>query len=707
MEPATLANSWPPPTDTPYVVEAISAGDKRFQRVVAMWGVERKTLGLFPVGAFEARANAGHLLVASTSDGSVLGYLTYRAQRRLNCAIIIHLCVARDLRGRNISDALWGALKREALKLGWDSVRLKCRRDYHHTHKLWKRLGFVARTDVDGRSRAGSELTLWVHTLRSENLLQFSGDEDDDRLKAVIDANVFYDLRGKTGNKDEESAVLLEPWLEESVVLCVVDELHNEIDRREAREDRDHLHREAQQFKELNGLSEAYDKAYGIAVELLGEPGKSESKRSDRKQLAKAATGKADAFITRDQQILDAAAEIERRLGLRVMTPGELSSKLDEAERAHVYQPARLSGTTLIQRVMRADDLDLVVSCFQASKAGETKSELTRVMRANLSQKRAICPPEMLVVWQDESTPIAFFVRTVDRQNNRVLVDYVRVAPGGIERTLLRHILLTLVRETSDGGLDELRISDSYLAPVATEALRELHFESVTDGWRRMTPAVFGDREQLCRFLAERTVEAAHQADAAPRHNLPASVMEERYWPAKVLGEGVPTYIISIKATWAAQLFDKHLAEEELFGAFARLALNREQVYYRSARAAGLSAPARILWYVCKDDGTDGAMAIRACSRLLSFETGTAKELFRRYQRIGIYQWREILAAADNKPFADIMAIRFADSEPFKQPVPVAFVRGIGIKSQFQSPTQITEDQFEAIYSFGMSRSHP
>ncbi|MCS6245829.1 MAG: GNAT family N-acetyltransferase [Opitutus sp.] len=707
MEPDNFANPLPSSIDAPYVVETIGAEDKRFQEVIAMWGIERKTLGLFPVGAFEARAQAGHLLVASTPAGSVLGYLTYRAQRRLNCAVIIHLCVARDVRGRSVSDSLWGALKRESIRLGWDSVRLKCRRDYHHTHKLWKRLGFVARTDVDGRSRAGSELTLWVHALRPENLLQFSGGEDDDRLKAVIDANVFYDLRGNKGNRDEESTVLLEPWLEESVMLCVVDELHNEIDRREEREDRDYFHREAQQFKELNGFSEEYDKAYGIAVELLGEPGKSESKRSDRKQLAKAATGKADVFITRDTQILDAAADIERRLGLRVMTPGELSSKLDEAERAHVYQPARLSGTTLIQRVIRADDLDLVVSVFQASQAGETKSELTRAMRANLAQIRGVCPPEMLVVWQDENSPLAFFVRTVDRQNNRVLVDFLRVAPGGMERTLLRHILLSLVRENSDGGLAELRICDPYLVPAANEALRELHFESDTDGWRRLTPAIVGDRGQLCRLLSDREGDAANRDDEIAKVELPAPVMEERYWPAKVLGEGVDTYIISIKATWAAQLFDKHLAEEELFGAFARLALNREQVYYRSARAAGLSAPARILWYVCKDDGTDGAMAIRACSRLLSFETGTAKELFRRYQRIGIYQWREILAAADNKPFADIMAIRFADTESFTQPVPVAVVRSLGIKSQFQSPTKITEAQFAAIYKFGMNRSQP
>jgi len=682
------------PVDEPYRVEAIGPEDRRFQDVIELWGSERKTLGLFPVGAFETRAQAGHLLVASTHKGAVLGYIVYRLQRRLNCAAIIHLCVGPNLRGKNVSDALWEAMKKAAIAAGCDSVRLKCRRDFIHAKKLWRRLGFVARADVDGRSSRGSELTVWVYSFHAENLPLFATETEDDRLKAVIDANVFYDLHGMGGNRDEESKVLIEPWMDESVALCVVNELHNEIDRHAEREERDHLHRTAQHYREIHAPDGKTGPAYEKLIDILGEPGTNESKKSDRNQLAKASAGEADVFVTRDRQLLGKATEIERQLGLKVMTPAELSSTLDEAERAQVFQPVRLAGTNLIERAMRAEDVDVIVQTFQASLFGEKQGNCAQLIRQHLAQRRSIKPAQLRVVWGGGKAPLAASIRVVDPDRKYAGVSFLRFSQGGLEKTLCRHLLLALVRENNDDGLDELIINDPYLAPATVDALRELHFEHGTQGWRRMTPAMVGTRAELSKSLGDKAEVLA----------LPTALLEERHWPAKVLGENLPSYILSIEPVWAAQLFDRGLAEEELFGVFAKLALNREQVYYRSARAAGLVFPARILWYVCQGKATNAGMSIRACSRLQSLETGSAKELFRKYQRLGIYSWHEIVATTGGDAHADIMAIRFADSEPFAQSVPVKVLRDLGIRSQFQSPTKITEDQFAAIYRFGMNR---
>ena len=95
-------------------------------------------------------------------------------------------------------------------------------------------------------------------------------------------------------------------------------------------------------------------------------------------------------------------------------------------------------------------------------------------------------------------------------------------------------------------------------------------------------------------------------------------------------------------------------------------------------------------------------MAIRACSRLLSFEIGPAKILFGRYRRLGVYQWPQILETARGDKMSDIMALRFADTEQFSSPVEVPELRRLGIVSSFPSPTEITEDQFSAIYRLGM-----
>jgi predicted nucleic acid-binding protein/GNAT superfamily N-acetyltransferase len=704
MEVVKSASTSPVPAETPFLVEPITATDQRFPGVIALWGTERKTLGLFPVGAFEACAAANHLLVAATSNGIVCGYLAYRVQRRLNSAVIIHLCVDRASRGKGVSDALWERLKNDARKNGWDSVRLKCRRDYR-VHPLWERFGCVARKDVAGRSQSGSELTVWIYNLKGQDLFTLAGTDDDgNRLRVVIDANVFFDLCGKNINRNEESDVLLEPWMDEVVTLCVVDEIHNEIDRQANSEAREFYHQKAQQFRELEAPGLDFEKAYEAILSILGDPGKSASNRSDRKQVAKAAAAKADVFLTRDEDLLAAAAEIEGKFALRVLSPGELSSKLDEAERAHVYQPARLAGTQLIQRAVRAADLDAIVSAFQAAQAGETRNQLVHPIRESLAQIRASDAHEMQVVWEDESNPLAFIGRIVDRARAETEIRFLRLNKSRLERTLARHLLLVLVRQNCDEGLNRIRITDKHLGPAVIEALHELSF-SVHEGlFERLTPAIIGERAMIARHLEELESErtAAGQSSPACISTLSPEAIEERYWPAKVTGEELPNYIIPIKATWAAQLFDPVLARSELFGAFARLALNRENVYYRSARSAGLVAPARIIWYVCQDAGAEGTMAMRACSRLLSLETGPAKELFKRHQRIGIYQWRDILETADGNPFNAIMAIRFADSEPFTQVVPVEFVRNLGINSQFQSPTRITEEQFIAIYRHGM-----
>jgi len=165
-------------------------------------------------------------------------------------------------------------------------------------------------------------------------------------------------------------------WMDEVVTLCVVDEIHNEIDRQANSEAREFYHQKAQQFRELEAPGLDFEKAYEAILSILGDPGKSASNRSDRKQVAKAGSSESGRFSNSRRDLLAAAAEIEGKFALRVLSPGELSSKLDEAERAHVYQPARLAGTQLIQRAVRAADWMQSVSAFQAAQAGETRNQL-------------------------------------------------------------------------------------------------------------------------------------------------------------------------------------------------------------------------------------------------------------------------------------------------------------------------------------------
>lgn len=680
----------------PWKVSQLPPGDARLNEVISIWGINRSTLGLFPKGAFDDCIAQQRLVIATDDSNQVVGYLTFRFQRKLNAAVVIHLCVRTECRGRGVADALANWLKAHARGHGFSALRLKCRRDYH-AQGLWQRLGFIARGDIVGRGRDGEELTVWVHALGPVEDLFSLAEESiaDDRITAVMDANVFYDLHGDDAETDSESRVLLEPWVTDAVKLHLVDEIHNEIDRHLIAEKRDEYHRTASNYPEA-----AYDDhvAAGFVTtidEVLGRTAKKENERSDRKQLARSAAAGVNVFLTRDQELLDAAETLSARLQIQVLRPTELACGLDETERVAAYQPARLFATAYTQSALRATDVEAVVDRVHHSHLGEKPGSLANTIRCLLGKVRSSSAPEVSVIRDSENRTVALVARTPDTATGTAEISVFRVGHDSLERTLVRQLLLQAIQANAVSKLQKLIVSDAFMSNTVKEALLELAFEKTEVGWVRYTPNSVGIRGDLLSRLSDSGVGAETLRESAPAE------LETRFWPAKVLGEGIPTFVVPIIPTWAAQLFDSDLAESELFGAMARIALNRENVYYRRPKNGHFTLPARILWYVKKEEGVDGTMAIRACSRLVSVETGPAKTLYSKYRRLGVYEWREILATAKGDPFGEIMVLRFADTEQFRAPVALETLQALGISSIFPSPTKITEEQFAEIYRRG------
>lgn len=186
-----------------------------------------------------------------------------------------------------------------------------------------------------------------------------------------------------------------------------------------------------------------------------------------------------------------------------------------------------------------------------------------------------------------------------------------------------------------------------------------------------------------------------------------AQKTERTYWPLKIEDAPLPTYIVPIQPRWAAELFDDELANQDLFGARTTLSLNREGVYYRSAKVhGGISAPARILWYVSEEERFQGSKSLRACSFLDAVVIGPPKELFRRFERLGVYEWKDVIGLAKGDIGTDIMAIQYSDTQLLAKPVawrsfqPV--LKEIGIKTQLQSPQLIPSEVFAELYRLGM-----
>ena len=140
-----------------------------------------------------------------------------------------------------------------------------------------------------------------------------------------------------------------------------------------------------------------------------------------------------------------------------------------------------------------------------------------------------------------------------------------------------------------------------------------------------------------------------------------------------------------------------------MFGAKPELGLSREGVYYRAkSPAAGLKAPARILWYVSYGQRFAGTGHVRACSRLEDVIIDTPKNLYRRFRRLGIYDWSHVFDLAKRDLSNEIMALRFSDTELFTSPIEWNELQGIlrnfGCKTQIQSPVVVSPELFAELY---------
>jgi hypothetical protein len=181
--------------------------------------------------------------------------------------------------------------------------------------------------------------------------------------------------------------------------------------------------------------------------------------------------------------------------------------------------------------------------------------------------------------------------------------------------------------------------------------------------------------------------------------------LERRLWPARILDANIPNFIVPIMPVWAQHLFDEGIARQTLLGGRDDLLLRNENVYYRSARSGGgILSPARILWYVTQDKNNPiTSMQIRACSSLDEVIIGRAKDLYNQFERLGIYEWEDVLRTAKHNVNNKIMALRFSNTVILPQPIGLQTLKNIikeeeGKEPMLQSPQRIHNRTFARIY---------
>ena len=701
-------------------IELIGENSAYLTSVKELWHRNRKTLGYFPEGAFKEHAAMGCLLVAHTNQGDLLGYLLYRVVRKGGIwpqAVIVHLCVDDEHRGKGIARALVEKL-RSITKDPFLRIELSCRRDYP-ANRLWPKLGFVYKGESIGRS--GYPVVRWEMTFRQLPLMALLKHKTSEKkFKAVIDTNVLYRLQDPVPEEEEEAKLiaeegkaLKEDWLGDDIALLTTDETFNEIEKNDDLNERARRLSFARRYETVDSLlDDVRDLEQTLGSHFPEDP--TDNIRSDIRQLAQSIAGNAHFFITQDTGLLKKSEIFHKEYGIKVLSPGEFIGRIDEVTREVEYHPERLAGSCAATKSkIQSNQLSSLYLNLRYTKTGEKKHQFEHRLRSYMAQPNKY---EVFVCWQMNAKPLALIV--YDRSISSVLsVPMLRVSQSQLSGTVLRYLLGQVILTSAGERRVLTRVFD--LNNGFDQALLETGFTQVEDQWVKYNLPVADNSINLCDYLGKLSgqfpsISSLSEAviialsDAIQKQDTTAVAdIERRLWPAKILDANIPNYIVSIMPVWAQHLFDEGIAQQTLWGAKEHLALSNENVYYRAERSSwNISCPARILWYVSREKHIPASMHIRASSFLDEVVVGRAKDLFRRFQRLGVYEWRDILRTAKGEPHRNIMAMRFSNTELFQRPVDLQCARNI-IREQedkallLRSPQPISSRSFAAIYKMG------
>lgn len=695
---------------TGFAVEEIDLASPYLEDVIKLWRVYSDTLGPFPRGAFEDHARKRQIIVAIKSPKKLVGYLAYRQTTRT--ASIVHLCIDEAFRGHGIARDMFAFLRNKVSHI--EDIRLTCRRDYEAS-KLWPKLGFHPVYEKPGRGKDRKILTVWRYEIQRPPLLTAMYQSvSASKIRAVVDANVFYDLQDQTR---EETNGLLADFVEEVVSLCVTKEMHNEIDRHPNQGERQRRRLFMAEFEELSASTNDINSIYPELQKLHPKTELSHRDCSDLRQLSNAVACEAALFITRDELLLDLHDAVYAKFGINILRPCDVIIHLDELQREELYRPERLSGSRLMISRVQYGEYEKIIDLIQEPTPNARIELMTQLQRA-LSRP---IDHECFLVKDSDGRYLAVYCLDCSI-SGQINVPILRLlSKNRLSHTVARY-LVDKIMTTSMRKINKLvSISANSLQSEFIDSLKESSFFLHGPQWIKFCLPIIGNYADLANALREaasdniskdvhdvaRAISEKLETTKSPLQLHEEIELEKMFWPAKIINTNIHNFIVPIKAKWAQELFDTHLARQTLFGAHkTELILNTENVYYRASRPRVLDAPARVLWYVSRDEKYQGSMSVRACSYIDEVLIGHPKDLYRQFRRLGIYRWEDVFTLADRELDGELMAFRFSRTELFRQPIAWDTIQQVlvsikGKQSQFQSPELISAEIFFHLYQLG------
>jgi GNAT superfamily N-acetyltransferase/predicted nucleic acid-binding protein len=697
--------------DTQLDMLTIGPDSQEFREIVQLADHNTDTLGFIPEEALRCQAERGNIFAAVDGGREVCGYIWYSVTRSTGVARLHHLCVSESRRGTCIGTSLISELKSRTRHL--QGIALRCLRE-NPACQFYSKMGFVPVDERPGRGKDAQPLTcFWLGHGHPDLITDYQARLAESKAVVVIDANVFFDLHDERRRNYKQSQALCADWVTEWAALWITNELFVEIHRHPDPGERKQQRSNAKCFHVVNPDEESNKRALAKLAAILPPPCHA-SDESDRRHLAAAIACEADFFLTRDGSLLDCGPQIAQSSGVEVCRPLEFILGLDESQCKADYQPARLAGSDVSIQQVCAKDVPRLAERFLNHGGGEKKFAFEERLTNELSDRdRAFG-----YVVRDGARDLGLLLM-VQRSDTVLEIPLFRIVGTKLAPTLARHLLARATTKAACGSVFVVLLTDPHCPSLVYEASRDQGFVRTPSGYAKLgisgLRTTDSARNALHAIRSESidldgaidvACEMIDNIDSCDNATDGVDRAERCLWPLKLRAACLPSFMVPIQARWAAQLFDEHLAAQDLFGADTRLALQCENVYYRAARRQRLKAPARVLWYVSSDSPYTKTRRIRACSRIEEVVVAPAQSLFKRYSRLGVYTWADVLRLANGDPNGPVSAFRFSGTELAKRPIDMKAIRevlhrGRGVTPQFTTALALYPQEFAEFYTRG------
>ena len=665
--------------------------DMIIDQLIALADSNRKTLGFIPAGAIREQCQTGNAFVC-LQENTLIGYILFSNLKRRYIVKIKHFCISKEFRKNKIG----GMLFQEFKKILKDSyyIELSCRDDYH-LNNFWHHLGFDI---VNAREGRASHTLSILHQFRYKLQDDFLSilEECEQRPKIQLDSSIIFSL-DLNSNIFREDNSLLTYW--NDVIFCIAQVVYEDIEKQEDEELKLVSIEKANKFYKLSASSpEFFDISEKIRFEF---PQISES---DRKQLACAIANKITHFVTRDKQLLGLFDIFVEKYQLLIHSPAEFYSYFDSIinrERIDNYLPT--AHGKLVDIKLNESEM---CTYYLNHAAGETKQKFLDKFSKNIHNSVL-----KSILINNETVGILFYSIIDGIQSIHLL--RLRKNKFNIAYDISSFILRELTQLAAQCGIHLIVLSDDDAHPKTKLAANDFGF--LDD--KKISTRYIGTRKKFYSFLSEKYGDAlvATTHDYLDKYNIEQdnfylSEIEKLFFPAKFSDINIPAYLIPINPLWAKDLLTPEVEAQHplIISPKSNVLLPNNSVYF-SAKKHPIKAPARALWYITKGKQIQNSISkwkghVIASSYIDEVIIGNKSDIFKKFWRLGVYEWKDINKTTKNS----CTAIVFSRTEIFNTKIPYGIVKKT-ISDYMQkgitpiSIVPITGEVFFSLYKQGFS----